>query len=190
MLSCHLKFTIKSPAKPVENHWFVIWNEWIIESQHDSSPKQGSDQILHCTSEWKTCALLITKHHSTSTTWEVSEEFLHHEVTRHPLSCNTQAPTSICSAHCPSGPRHKVLDVIKAIWVRFNHWENWAARFSPPSPPLSPPISDRIQSLIRESIDWCNLIGMWGEWKNTIDCFCLWHMLLSAADAYPLSSTV
>lgn len=104
-------------------------------------------------------------------------------------SYSTQAPTRICSAHCPRRPRHKVLDVIKAIWVRFNHWENWAARFSPPLQ-LSSPISDAIQSLIRVSIDWCNLIGMWGEGKNTIDCFCLWHMLLWASDAYLLSSTV
>lgn len=151
--------------------------------------QQGSDQTPYCTSERKTCALLTTKHRSTNTMWEVSEEFLRRQVTRHPRFCNTQAPASICSVHCPSGPRHKVLDVIKAICVRFNHWENWAARFSPPLQ-LSPPISDGIQSLIRESIDWCNLIGMWGEGKNTIDCFCLWHMLLSASDAYPLSSTV
>lgn len=46
----------------------------------------------------------------------------------------------------------KVLDVIKVIWPCFNHWENWAA---PNNPTLE---GDKIQSLIREVIDWCNLI--------------------------------
>lgn len=40
--------------------------------------------------------------------------------------------TSICSEHCPYRLSHsKVLDVIKPICLRFNHWENWAARSSP-----------------------------------------------------------
>lgn len=78
---------------------------------------------------------------------------------------------SICSQHCPYTPRHsKVLDVIKAIWPCFNHWENWAA-------PLPLPCTleaDKIQSLIRAVIDWCNLIGgevVEGTWLIAFVCY-------------------
>lgn len=61
-------------------------------------------------------------------------------------------PAVICSQQCPRPPRHrKVLDVIKAIWLRFNHWK----KLSRPPLPLMPCTleADRIQSVIREVID-------------------------------------
>lgn len=68
----------------------------------------------------------------------------------------------------------KVLDVIKVIWPCFNHWENWAA---PHNPTLE---GDKIQSLIREVIDWCNLIGreaVEGMWLIAFVHYTCWSWL-------------
>lgn len=71
-------------------------------------------------------------------------------------------------------PASKVLDVIKVIWPCFNHWENWAA---PHNPTLE---GDKIQSLIRVVIDWCNLIGceaVEGMWLIAFVHYTCWSWL-------------
>lgn len=108
--------------------------------------------------------------------------------------------TSICSQDCPYTPSHsKVLDVIKAIWPCFNHWENWAAPL--PLPTLE---ADKIQSLIREVIDWCNLIGgevVEGTWLIAFVCYTcssqlailstfIWYLISVWSSQFPFSSPV